>query len=312
MSRIITDKIFYDRLNKLDVKDYLFLDKYRGNIIPIRVKHLTCNNIYKVSPNNFIGKGTRCPFCYGNHRKTPEEFSDEVHKIYGNKYEILDPYVNATTSIRVVHLTCGTMYKVKPYSFIKGHECRKCSNKSKGVKISKALTKSNDLFIKQLEANTNNSISSVEEYKGATHSITFKCNNCNHVFLAAPTDVLSHNTRCPYCKASSGEQMIINYLDSKGIDYEFQKKFDDLKDSTFLSYDFYIPSFNLLIEYQGEQHYHPIKYMGGEEKFKLQKEHDRMKAEYAEKHNIKELILDYKNHYSYKEISNYLDINLKM
>lgn len=53
-----------------------------------------------------------------------------------------------------------------------------------------------------------------------------------------------------------------------------------------LSYDFYLPQYNLLIEFQGKQHEQPIEYFGGEEKFKTQQEHDKRKREYAKLHNI--------------------------
>jgi hypothetical protein len=41
-----------------------------------------------------------------------------------------------------------------------------------------------------------------------------------------------------------------------------------------LSYDFFLPDFNLLIEYQGRQHFIPVERFGGEETFKIQLEHD--------------------------------------
>jgi very-short-patch-repair endonuclease len=53
-----------------------------------------------------------------------------------------------------------------------------------------------------------------------------------------------------------------------------------------LSYDFYLPNHNLLIEYQGVQHEKPIDFEGKGKKyakqiFKKQQEHDKRKREYA-------------------------------
>ena len=45
----------------------------------------------------------------------------------------------------------------------------------------------------------------------------------------------------------------------------------------------------ILIERQGQQHERPIEYFGGEEQFKSQKEHDRIKKVFA-KENGYELI----------------------
>ncbi len=52
-----------------------------------------------------------------------------------------------------------------------------------------------------------------------------------------------------------------------------------------LSYDFYLPDYNLLIEYQGEYHDGNVQYQTQEE-FENQQEHDRRKREYAKENNI--------------------------
>ena len=43
------------------------------------------------------------------------------------------------------------------------------------------------------------------------------------------------------------------------------------------SIDIYIPSLKIGIEYQGEQHYHPVKFFGGEEALKSVKARDEKK-----------------------------------
>ena len=52
--------------------------------------------------------------------------------------------------------------------------------------------------------------------------------------------------------------------------FESQKRFKDCKDKRQLPFDFYLPSYNVCIEYQGEQHYRPIDHFGAEVKFKQQ------------------------------------------
>ena len=75
----------------------------------------------------------------------------------------------------------------------------------------------------------------------------------------------------------------------------FQAKFDDLigTGNRKLSFDFYVYTYNLLIEYQGEQHYRPVEYFGGIEQFKIQQEHDRRKREYAKNNDINLLEIRY-------------------
>lgn len=113
----------------------------------------------------------------------------------------------------------------------------------------------------------------------------------------------TYGTRCPVCQFSKGEIKISNFLTYNNWECikqeEFYKLFNkNSKDNYFipqktfdalvgigggnLSYDFFLPKYNLLIEYQGEQH---EKYIPGFHKnkqyFKRQQEHDRRKKEYA-------------------------------
>ena len=53
-----------------------------------------------------------------------------------------------------------------------------------------------------------------------------------------------------------------------------------------LSYDFYLPDYNLLIEYQGIQHKEPVIFFGGDKALRSQQARDRIKREYALSHNI--------------------------
>ena len=98
---------------------------------------------------------------------------------------------------------------------------------------------------------------------------------------------------CPICNESHGEKYIRNYLDKHSIKYIPQKRFNDLKDEKLLSYDFYLPDYNTLIEYQGKQHYKSFEYFGGEEQFKKQQYHDNLKREYAKDNGYKLLELSH-------------------
>lgn len=57
--------------------------------------------------------------------------------------------------------------------------------------------------------------------------------------------------------------------------------------------DIFIEELNLVIEYQGEQHFKPIAFMGGEEAFEKTKERDREKAELCKYCKIGMVYFDY-------------------
>lgn len=51
-----------------------------------------------------------------------------------------------------------------------------------------------------------------------------------------------------------------------------------------------------LIEFDGEQHYKPVDYFGGQEQFERQKDRDKKKDEYCLNHNIKLQRISYQDY----------------
>lgn len=137
------------------------------------------------------------------------------------------------------------------------------------------------------------------EYRNAhSHGITVKFidgkivvsdwSNFNHRSI--------HNPNLPKCNCvnnSLGEQKIAEILSKHNISFIRQKTFEDLKSDkdNFMFFDFYLPEFNLLIEYQGEFH-DGIPYKKNpngvqtKEQWESQKIRDNMKKEWAKNHNI--------------------------
>lgn len=102
-------------------------------------------------------------------------------------------------------------------------------------------------------------------------------------------DKIKRGQGCRLCSASTGETMVSSILKEKNIEYEFQKKFDGLvgEGRGQLSYDFYLPKYNTLIEYQGQQHYMIVNAFHATDKtLKKQIHHDDLKREYAKENNI--------------------------
>ena len=87
-----------------------------------------------------------------------------------------------------------------------------------------------------------------------------------------------HTTSCG-CIKSKLEFMVESFLKNQNIDYKKQIKFNGLVgvNGGLLSYDFYLPNYNCLIECQGRQHFAPSELFGGLEQFTIQQEHDSRK-----------------------------------
>ena len=97
-----------------------------------------------------------------------------------------------------------------------------------------------------------------------------------------------------------------------GIHFEQQKEFPYLLGTGGfpLLFDFYLPSKSMLIEVNGSQHYIPIEYFGGEEKFRRLQEHDRRKREYAKDNGYDLLVIKCPDYYSPDFITSILQNSL--
>lgn len=123
--------------------------------------------------------------------------------------------------------------------------------------------------------------------------IECKC-DCGNTIIINRRDVLAgHTVSCGCWHKSHGEVLIEDYLKNNSIKYESQKRFDDCRNKKKLPFDFYLPEYNLCIEYQGEQHFKLVNHFGGEEGFKRRQENDKIKKQYCEDKNIHLLYLLY-------------------
>jgi hypothetical protein len=97
-------------------------------------------------------------------------------------------------------------------------------------------------------------------------------------------------SNCPECAETKGEKRIRKWLEAQKTLFIPQKEFDGLigVGGGNLSYDFYLPKQNILIEYQGQFHDGSGNdYM--KENLDKQQEHDRRKKEFA-KQKVIELL----------------------
>ena len=142
-------------------------------------------------------------------------------------------------------------------------------------------------------------------------STYWRCDcDCGNSFITTAHRLKQGNTQSCGCLVSKGENKIKELLTSMGIEYLSQYSFDDLTDISSLRFDFYLPKFNILIEYQGEQHYKSIKKWGGEEAFRDRIKKDNMKRNYCNEKHIKLIEIPYWEFDSLCEekLQNYLSV----
>lgn len=113
-----------------------------------------------------------------------------------------------------------------------------------------------------------------------------KC-DCGNECETASVNLTSGNTlSCGCIRYSIGEARIIKILEDNNINYQREYKFQDLG---LYRYDFYLPDYNRLIEFDGEQHFRDTGWGLAYDT----KQRDQIKNNYAKSHNIQLVRIPY-------------------
>ena len=232
--------------------------------------------------------------------KTHSRYVEEVSMVNPN-IEVVEEYVDATTPIKHYCIKHDIYWNALPDNILHGHGCVECGKEKIGDKNRKTY----EQYIEELKT-LNSNIIVIGVYINALTPILHKCLIDGYEWYASPANIL-FGTGCPKCNESKGEKHISKWLDNNNIQYISQKTFKDCKNERCLPFDFYLPEYNLAIEYQGEQHYRPIDYFGGKENFEAQQKRDNIKRDYCKNNNINMLEIPYYKNVE-EELNNFLFI----
>ena len=125
--------------------------------------------------------------------------------------------------------------------------------------------------------------------------------DCGKKYEVYASNLIQHSTlSCGCTKESHGEQKIREILTQNNIVFESQKSFSnfiypDTKGKP--RYDFFLPEYNILIEYDGEQHFKKIFNWDTDERFQNRLFHDKLKNKYAIQNQITLIRIPY-THYN--------------
>lgn len=271
------------------------LESYQDAFTKIMHECLICGFQYKAAPHNILRGKERCSAC--KDQQVHNNYVERVHKV-NPTIEILSYYSRnkGVQKLNVRCKKCGHEWEVFSNTLYSHRECQQCG------KVTNAVDK-NAFIFKLKERNSH--IILIDEYRRATDQYQFLCQKCNHIFTAKGSEMSSGRHSCPYCATvSNGELLIVNILDKYNIPYIPQKTFLNCKSPKgyVMPFDFYLPSYNTLMEYQGIQHEKPIDYFGGEKQFESQKLNDSIKKKYAVEHGYKYVEIWYKDFSHIEEI----------
>lgn len=306
---------YIEKVKRQTNDEYEVLGEYINCDTPIKMKHKVCGYVWNATtPYCFTRKNNpnRCPQCSKNRRiknsSLPlEDFISKIKQCNKEKFDITGEYISGAKPLLIQHKRCGYEIKIHKASRLIYDNilCPKCE------KPRYQKHKSTQWFKDRIYELCGNEYELIGDFNGVDNYVTLKHNICGKIYSSTIGSSFLAGTRCPFCNESKGEKSIQKFLDALNIKYEYQKTFDDMhkpKSGKALSYDFYLPTYNLLIEYQGEQHDHPVKYSKNmtdyiaKKRFDRQKENDKKKKQYANNNNIKLLEIWYWDYDNIKDI----------
>lgn len=263
---------------------------------------------YSTIKDRFNNKESKCPCCAGQKvvlsnclATLNPELSKQWHPI---KNGDLTPYNVTAISSKSVWWKCDKAddheWKSRIADRVKSSGCSCC----RGLKIvlSNCLKTTHPELSKEWHLTKNGSLSPLNVIAGSRKKAHWICNN-GHEWIAGIKN-RTHNSGCPICSESRGEKAISFFLDKNSIIYEREKKFDNCKHKRLLPFDFYLPTNNILIEYDGIQHYTPSEYFGGNKSFDNLKTNDEIKNKFTKENNIPLLRIPYTEFNNIEDIIN--------
>lgn len=250
--------------------------------------------------------------------KNSYSFAEYNIKIIGNDFlekywdwdkNTYSPYEISFKSEKDVWIKCQEKtyhgsYVIPCKHFSDGVRCGYCSSNSEKVHPLDSIGAIKPYLIEEWHPDNNKT--PFEYLPNSMKIVKWICKECGNEWCAK-ISYRNEGCGCPECNISKGEKNIKDFLELhqfiKITDYNFNNlNANDIQHNKYytsqvtfegligiggglLSYDFYLPQYNLLIEYQGEFH----DGSSGEysqKNLKRQQEHDKRKREYAENHNI--------------------------
>lgn len=303
--------------------DYRYIGSYKHSEITIdgksckngamiRVRCPFCGSEYDVRLIGFRNgnKCTRCcnsyinSFAYHIEVELGENLNDYWDWEKNNELNISPYYISKATDVKnskpfKVWVKCAKKdyhdsYPITPFHFYEGNRCPQC----RGFKIHPKDSFGSIYPSKAKYWSKNNDKSPYEVPPKSGDTYKFICEKCGKEFERNLNSLNAKNCGvfCRDCNNSELEETTKRILQKYNKLFIPQKTFNNLLGlgGGNLSYDFYLPDYNLLIECQGIQHESYTKGFHKTKKdFERQLEHDKRKREYSKQHNIKLLEIWY-------------------
>jgi hypothetical protein len=248
---------------------------YKHSEIPVTIGCKT-HGFFSQTPHSHL-KGYGCYTCgrlsLGDKtRMSKEEYLTKARETHGDKFDYsLMKYVALNKHITIVCPAHGE-FTQRADGHLK-YGCEQCYYDEKLLSQDEFITKAKAFHGDRYDySNT--------VYVKSTLPVEIICKE--HGMFKQIAGEHMRGSGCPICKSSRGE--IKTYYKLKSFDLNVIREYK-LPNNNY-RYDFYIPELNILIEYDGIQHFKPVDFFGGEKAFEEIRIRDNLKNEYAALHKV--------------------------
>lgn len=259
-------------------------------------------NRWKQSPNSRLRHGgASCPYCSGKKLAAHGENSlaalhPELALSWSNK--------NRKSSGEVVHAsskkfywdcpTCDSAYKMSIRHRSYGHACPYCAGKA--TNETNNLKYTHPEIAMEWHPELNDDIKPTDVLPGSTAKVFWQCKkNPEHIWLATVNNrTKPHSaTGCPACSATTlqGESRMYDIIVQETSFKPTRQVSPEWLGRQHL--DVYIEELALAFEYNGEQHYRPIEFFGGQDQFDRQRELDSRKQKLCDENGVSLVVIPF-------------------
>ena len=270
---------------------------------------------FEKRPVKHISNKEGCPTCSKLNRirnktlfKSFNDVCSIANTIHQNKYEYLQliqhnqEYVTTNDILLINCIHHGKFKQTINKHIYQTTGCRQCFTEYNRQQQSKTTEQ---FVLDSIKVHGQRYSYENTQYINSHTNVTITCPDHGN-FSINPANHILKQQGCNICAASGPELIIRQYLIDNNIKFEYQYKLDGCVSPITqrpLKYDFYIPSYSMIIEYDGIYHYQPIDHGNGQQdhNFKKQQLYDTIKNQYAEQVGITLIRIPYNDNLTINE-----------
>lgn len=264
----------------------------------VKMRHTKCGRLTEYRLHTIKNYDVSCRHCDSEEKKklfSSEEVIKKINEAHPGEYiflgEIEGWYEKVLTKMK-----CGHSYERQPYNLFKGKvSCDICAKEKSWIDQNE--------FEKHFSQISNNAFEMLQKPKRSKDEIKIRHKKCKNIFYSNPNIIRSYGLECIVCrpvKGTKGEVRIAESLIGFFQRFVFQKK--EKINNAAHRFDFYLPDYNAYIEFDGEQHYKPVEFMGGKEQFDERQLRDKEKDEYCKSIDARLLRIPYWDYENINEL----------